>query len=292
MIARTDSSNSESESSESSSDEGSNPEFEEDCPTPKAVAVEVDGAAASSGPESRSFTGSSQTLPSIRGSGDSGSDSEASASADDSTSASDPDNDSASDSDDIPNTDNKLVQTGRKAAVVKATDTPATGPPRELDAPTAVTKRRRANESGGSVTTSTILQPKTPNLHKKGNTEGQPRKINTPFSRIKADEIKFADDRLKDNTFQSRKATANDYGTKASADLIVTRGASFRKEKNKKKRGSYRGGDITVCKLLWKSTLLLIPVSSRWKAIASSLLIKGKLSVIHSCTHCSHVMYH
>lgn len=42
-------------------------------------------------------------------------------------------------------------------------------------------------------------------------------------------------------------AGTNDYGAKASADLIVTRGAGFRKEKNKKKRGSYRGGDITVC---------------------------------------------
>lgn len=29
----------------------------------------------------------------------------------------------------------------------------------------------------------------------------------------------------------------NDYGAKASRDLIVTRGAGFRKEKNKKKRG-------------------------------------------------------
>jgi hypothetical protein len=37
-----------------------------------------------------------------------------------------------------------------------------------------------------------------------------------------------------------------DYGAKASADLIVTRGAGFRKEKNKKKKGSYRGGNITV----------------------------------------------
>ena len=42
-------------------------------------------------------------------------------------------------------------------------------------------------------------------------------------------------------------ASENDYGAKASKDLIVTRGAGFRKEKNKKKRGSYRGGEITVC---------------------------------------------
>jgi hypothetical protein len=32
-------------------------------------------------------------------------------------------------------------------------------------------------------------------------------------------------------------ASINDYGARASRDLIVTRGAGFRKEKNKKKRG-------------------------------------------------------
>jgi len=41
-------------------------------------------------------------------------------------------------------------------------------------------------------------------------------------------------------------AHPDDYGARASRDLIVTRGDGFRKEKNKKKRGSYRGGDITV----------------------------------------------
>ena len=64
--------------------------------------------------------------------------------------------------------------------------------------------------------------------------------------RIKADEVRFADERLKDNTFESRKAVTNDYGARANADLIATRGAGLRKEKNKKKRGSYRGWEITV----------------------------------------------
>jgi hypothetical protein len=41
-------------------------------------------------------------------------------------------------------------------------------------------------------------------------------------------------------------ARSDDYGARANRDLIVTRGDGFRKEKNKKKRGSYRGGDITV----------------------------------------------
>ncbi|KAH9832973.1 SRP40, C-terminal domain-containing protein, partial [Rhodofomes roseus] len=76
--------------------------------------------------------------------------------------------------------------------------------------------------------------------------KGKPRKSNTPFQRIKTDNIQFVDDRLKDNAFDSRGAGANDYGERAARDLIVTRGSGFRKEKNKKKRGSYRGGEITV----------------------------------------------
>jgi hypothetical protein len=47
-------------------------------------------------------------------------------------------------------------------------------------------------------------------------------------------------------TLTVQAGSSNDYGQRAHADLIVTRGAGFRKEKNKKKRGSYRGGEITV----------------------------------------------
>jgi hypothetical protein len=36
------------------------------------------------------------------------------------------------------------------------------------------------------------------------------------------------------------------YGEKAFQDLAPTRGKDFRQEKNKKKRGSYRGGQIDV----------------------------------------------
>ena len=38
----------------------------------------------------------------------------------------------------------------------------------------------------------------------------------------------------------------NSYGFKAHQDLIVTRGKGFQKEKNKKKKGSYRGGAIDM----------------------------------------------
>jgi hypothetical protein len=51
---------------------------------------------------------------------------------------------------------------------------------------------------------------------------------------------------LQDNRFDARGGVNGDYGARANADLIVTRGAGFRKEKNKKKKGSYKGGIITV----------------------------------------------
>jgi len=72
------------------------------------------------------------------------------------------------------------------------------------------------------------------------------RKTNTSFQRVKADVVKYHDEKLKDNSFESRGTKADDYGAQASRDLIVTRGDGFRKEKNKKKRGSYRGGEITL----------------------------------------------
>lgn len=36
------------------------------------------------------------------------------------------------------------------------------------------------------------------------------------------------------------------YGAKASEKLMTVRGKDFRHEKTKKKRGSYRGGSITM----------------------------------------------
>ena len=240
VIKPTDSLDPESDSSEPSSGEESDSESEEDAPTPKAMTMEVGGTNAPSVPESRSPAGSSQTLVSVKSSVESDSDSESSRSStsvDDSTSSSD------SDSDNTFDTGKKSIPEKDKSQKAKVVDAPNTPKP---DGRTAVTKRRRMDESGSSVPTSVLQQPKAFNPHKKGNGKGQPRNSNTPFSRIKVDEVKFADERLKDNTFGSRKAAANDYGAKASADLAVTRGASFRKEKNKKKRGSYRGGDITV----------------------------------------------
>lgn len=66
------------------------------------------------------------------------------------------------------------------------------------------------------------------------------------FQRIKADDVAYHDQRLADNSFAGRQGEENDYGARASRDLLVTRGKGFTKEKNKKKRGSYKGGEITL----------------------------------------------
>ncbi|KAJ2799665.1 jun-like transcription factor [Coemansia helicoidea] len=69
---------------------------------------------------------------------------------------------------------------------------------------------------------------------------------NTPFCRVRPEEVVYADERLKDNRYLSKGDVDNDFGYKAHKDLIVTRGKAFTKEKNKKKRGSYSGGRITM----------------------------------------------
>ncbi|PCD24376.1 hypothetical protein FGRA07_11209 [Fusarium graminearum] len=65
------------------------------------------------------------------------------------------------------------------------------------------------------------------------------KKQNEPFSRIPKD-IKV------DPKFASNEYVSIAYSQRAHEDLIVTKGKGFTKEKNKKKRGSYRGGAIDI----------------------------------------------
>ncbi|KAI9261795.1 SRP40, C-terminal domain-containing protein [Helicostylum pulchrum] len=74
-----------------------------------------------------------------------------------------------------------------------------------------------------------------------------PKVQGTPFQRVKPEEVEFLDSRLKDNTYDNKGGSdMSSYGWKASQDLLKVRGDKFRAEKNKKKRGSYRGGAITM----------------------------------------------
>merc|ERR1712130_896134 len=68
---------------------------------------------------------------------------------------------------------------------------------------------------------------------------------NAPYRRIQNYGEIEVKQKLNDNSFES-KAGFDTWGAKASQDLIVTRGKSFRHEKTKKKRGSYKGGSINM----------------------------------------------
>lgn len=88
--------------------------------------------------------------------------------------------------------------------------------------------------------------PPDPSTYKKNNRGGKkgdvvpPGKTQSePFSRIRKD-IKV-DDKFKSNRFEDN---SHGWGKQAFEDLVVTKGKGFTKEKNKKKRGTYRGGAI------------------------------------------------
>jgi hypothetical protein len=55
--------------------------------------------------------------------------------------------------------------------------------------------------------------------------------------------VSFEDATLQDNTY---KGAAGTWGEMASEKLLQVRGKDFTKNKNKMKRGSYRGGSITL----------------------------------------------
>ncbi|KAH7673824.1 Srp40 C-terminal protein [Dioscorea alata] len=68
----------------------------------------------------------------------------------------------------------------------------------------------------------------------------------TAFQRVKIDEVKFADERLQDNSYWAKDGADIGYGAKAQEVLGQVRGRDFRHEKTKKKRGTYRGGLIDL----------------------------------------------
>ncbi|XP_010687435.2 uncharacterized protein LOC104901545 isoform X2 [Beta vulgaris subsp. vulgaris] len=66
------------------------------------------------------------------------------------------------------------------------------------------------------------------------------------FRRVKEEEVEFVDERLQDNSYWAKDGADSGYGAKAQEVLGQVRGRDFRHEKTKKKRGSYRGGQIDL----------------------------------------------
>lgn len=166
-----------------------------------------------------------------------------------------------------------------------------------------MTKKRRTNEQGNSVVTAYTANAENesaPARVKGGN--GIPgRQVNERFKRVDASKIEAIQNNgyiakvcvvsgislnksMTSLLFLLKVGPENDYGKRAHEDLIVTRGAGFRKEKNKKKRGSYRGGEITVRfdHAILQDAPAQSNLSHRWRATASSSNITPYASVSQS----------
>ncbi|XP_071742116.1 uncharacterized protein [Rutidosis leptorrhynchoides] len=73
----------------------------------------------------------------------------------------------------------------------------------------------------------------------------EPKTVNA-FQRVKIDQVEFAHEKLQDNSYWAKDGADIGYGAKAQEVLGQVRGRDFRHEKTKKKRGSYRGGQIDL----------------------------------------------
>ncbi|OTB13315.1 hypothetical protein K445DRAFT_320165 [Daldinia sp. EC12] len=171
-----------------------------------------------------------------------------------SSSESDSDSDSDSDSSDSKSDEEPKVDLKAAAAVPlpESDSSSDSSSESEDEKPERPSKGPALNGAGSdtSVTldkaspefTSASYPPLPPDpVTSKANNRGKngAKAQNQPFSRIRKDIT--IDPRLSSNAYVS-----HGYGEKAHQDLIVTKGKGFTKEKNKKKRGSYKGGPLDI----------------------------------------------
>ncbi|CAM0948833.1 unnamed protein product [Alopecurus aequalis] len=108
----------------------------------------------------------------------------------------------------------------------------------------AIASKKRKLEEDITATEDDAKEPSTtskPNKRQKLSSE--PKTV-IAFQRVKLDDVKFADERLQDNSYWAKGGADSGYGAKAQEILGQVRGRGFRHEKTKKKRGTYRGGAI------------------------------------------------
>ncbi|KAJ8470846.1 hypothetical protein OPV22_025189 [Ensete ventricosum] len=101
------------------------------------------------------------------------------------------------------------------------------------------------NDSANKLKNEVVGNGSIGSNRKKETHSAEPKSVNA-FQRVKIEEIKFADERLKDNSYWAKHGADMGYGAKAQEVLGQVRGRDFRHEKTKKKRGSYRGGQIDL----------------------------------------------
>lgn len=105
------------------------------------------------------------------------------------------------------------------------------------ETPTETEETKENNSSSENTASEDTSEPKVPKTKK--------LKKNESFRRVIAEDV-IVPDQLADNSFDAKIGARGDWGQKANEDLRFTKGKSFRHEKTKKKRGSYRGGNINV----------------------------------------------
>ena len=217
-LPESDSSSSSSSSDSSDSDSSSESESEAEAKNKKSKVPAKKGKKAASVSSSSSSSSSSSDSSSDSDSSSSESESDAVAVKKTSKKAAAKDSDSSSSSSDSSSSESESSDSEKEDKESKS-DSSRTVGPASPPAPTSDNKRKHAGSPGE---------------------DGQPKKKNhveNRFQRVKPDYYV-------DPKFASNEYVSYDYADRAHADLIVTKGKGFTKEKNKKKRGSYRGGMI------------------------------------------------
>ncbi|XP_019442761.1 PREDICTED: suppressor protein SRP40-like isoform X2 [Lupinus angustifolius] len=130
------------------------------------------------------------------------------------------------------------------------------------------TKRKKVENLNADLGSDVDQLQKTPNQQANGKTNGhlesageklsvqkslksqekgsEQKTAKKAFQRVQADKVEFADERLQDNSYWAKDGAESGYGAKAQEILGQVRGRDFRHEKTKKKRGTYRGGQIDL----------------------------------------------
>ncbi|GAM87889.1 hypothetical protein ANO11243_059170 [Dothideomycetidae sp. 11243] len=155
-------------------------------------------------------------------------DNDSSSSDSDSSSSSGDDSDSDSDSD----SDGSVGEPQETTLTTPLDDSAnSSSTPVESAVPSTSLKRKLSTSADDSSATLGSSESPAANSIKKQ------KKTNEPFSRIPKNQ--WVDPKLASNKF-----VPYDYAQRAHEKLIITKGKGFTKEKNKGKRGSYRGGKI------------------------------------------------
>ncbi|KAF2842033.1 hypothetical protein M501DRAFT_376797 [Patellaria atrata CBS 101060] len=260
----SNSSNCSSDSSSSSSDSSSSSSEE----TPKPVVKTLKRKASAS--SSSSSSGSDSSSSSSSGSS-SDSDSappakktkKAKSSSSDSSSNSSSSSDSSSDSSSSDSDSSNAAKVTLPDSSSSSSDTSDSSSPKK---PIKSKEKKSSNKENKSSTTKekksytnktqeAVPEPErtysTSSATLAGSSSPQKRKLSPsatlPPTKSQSTTERFSripKDQYVDPKFASNEYVSYDYADRAHADLIVTKGKSFTKEKNKKKRGSYRGGVI------------------------------------------------